>query len=125
MPRSSKWSLPFMFTTQNTVWISQLSHAWYKPGPCHPPSFDHPNNIWWSIQVMKFLIMQPNRMQLFFTNKQTEKSYQIQRLMYTIIFNIIIHIITCQQVTFNTMLTGTYFSWQLQSEVSIKDTLTS
>jgi hypothetical protein len=28
------------------------------PHPSHTPWFDHPNNIWWSIQVMKILIMQ-------------------------------------------------------------------
>jgi hypothetical protein len=28
------------------------------PHPSHSPWFDHPNNIWWSIQVMKLLIMQ-------------------------------------------------------------------
>jgi hypothetical protein len=26
--------------------------------PFHPTWFDHPNNIWWSVQVMKLLIMQ-------------------------------------------------------------------
>jgi hypothetical protein len=26
--------------------------------PLHPPSFNHPNNIRWRIQVMKFIIMQ-------------------------------------------------------------------
>jgi hypothetical protein len=28
------------------------------PRPSHPPSLDHPNNICWSVQVMKLLIMQ-------------------------------------------------------------------
>jgi hypothetical protein len=28
------------------------------PRPSHPPWYDHPNYIWWSVQVMKFLIMQ-------------------------------------------------------------------
>jgi len=27
--------------------------------PSHPPWFDHSNNIWWGVQVMKLLIMQP------------------------------------------------------------------
>jgi hypothetical protein len=26
--------------------------------PSHPPWFSHPNNIWWSIYVMKLFIMQ-------------------------------------------------------------------
>jgi hypothetical protein len=33
------------------------SHACYIHHPSHP-LFDHPNNIWWSVQVMKLLIMQ-------------------------------------------------------------------
>jgi hypothetical protein len=28
------------------------------PRPSHPPWRDNPNNIWWSTQVMKLLIMQ-------------------------------------------------------------------
>jgi hypothetical protein len=35
-----------------------FSHAGYMPHPSHPPWFDHPNNIWWSVQVIKLLIMQ-------------------------------------------------------------------
>jgi hypothetical protein len=35
-----------------------LSHVCYMPHPSHPPWIDYPNNIWWSIQVMKPLIMQ-------------------------------------------------------------------
>jgi hypothetical protein len=26
--------------------------------PPQPPCFNHPNNIWWRIQAMKFIIMQ-------------------------------------------------------------------
>jgi hypothetical protein len=33
-----------------------VSHA--SPPPPHPHWFDHPNNIWWNAQFMKFLIMQ-------------------------------------------------------------------
>jgi hypothetical protein len=52
-------SLPFKFSNQNFVCIPHVSHATcYMHHPCHPPQFHHPNNIWWSIQVMKFLIMQ-------------------------------------------------------------------
>jgi hypothetical protein len=28
------------------------------PHPSRPPWFDHPNNIWWNVWVMKLLIMQ-------------------------------------------------------------------
>jgi hypothetical protein len=58
MLRSSKQSLPFRISNQNFVCISHLPHACYITCPYHPPSFDHPNNIWWSIQGMKLLSMQ-------------------------------------------------------------------
>jgi hypothetical protein len=38
--------------------ISHISHACYTTHQSHPPLFDLPNNIWWSVQVMKLLIMQ-------------------------------------------------------------------
>jgi hypothetical protein len=56
-PTSSEWCLPFSFSNQNIVLISHLVSARYMPLPSHPPWRDHPNNIWWSIQVMKLLIM--------------------------------------------------------------------
>jgi len=44
MPRSSEQSSPFRFSDQNTVCMSNFSHACYMPHPSKPPSFDHPNN---------------------------------------------------------------------------------
>jgi len=41
----------------NTICIFHPSHACYIPRPSHPPWLDHPNNILWSVQVMKLLIM--------------------------------------------------------------------
>jgi len=35
-----------------------LSQACYIPCPSHLSQFGHPNNIRWSVQVMKFLILQ-------------------------------------------------------------------
>jgi hypothetical protein len=29
--------------------------------PSNHPWFNHPNNIWWSVQVMKLLIMQSKK----------------------------------------------------------------
>jgi hypothetical protein len=55
---SSKWSLHFRFSNKNFVYVSHLSHVCYMPDLSHPPWRDHPNNIWWSVHVMKFLIMQ-------------------------------------------------------------------
>jgi hypothetical protein len=40
------------------LFVSHLSHTCYMPRPSHLPWFDHPNNIWWSLEVMKLLIMQ-------------------------------------------------------------------
>jgi hypothetical protein len=57
-PRSSEWSLPFRFSNENIACIFNLSHACYISSPSHLSWFDHPNNIWWSLQFMKLLIMQ-------------------------------------------------------------------
>jgi hypothetical protein len=57
-PRSSEWSLPFRFSNQNTIWIYLLPNACYIPCRSYLPSFHHPNNTWWSLQVTKLLIMQ-------------------------------------------------------------------
>jgi hypothetical protein len=46
------------FSNQNIVWISHRSLACYIPLPSHPPLFDHPDNVWWIVQIMKLLIVQ-------------------------------------------------------------------
>jgi hypothetical protein len=56
-PRISKWSLLFRLSNQNFACISHLSHACYMYDPYHPPWFYHPSIILWSVNVMKFLIM--------------------------------------------------------------------
>jgi hypothetical protein len=43
--------LPVRFSDQNSVYISHLSHAYYMSLPSRPPWFDHPNIIWWSVQL--------------------------------------------------------------------------
>jgi hypothetical protein len=63
-PRSFEWSLPFRFTNQNCVCISHSSRACYISHPSHPPWFDHPNDIWRSVRVMKLLIMQISSLSL-------------------------------------------------------------
>jgi hypothetical protein len=55
--RSSEWPLPFSFSDLSFVYISYRSHTCYMSHPSRP-WFDHPNNIWWSVQVTKLLIMQ-------------------------------------------------------------------
>jgi hypothetical protein len=39
-----------VFSNQNIVYIFHFSHACYMYRPSDPP-FDHPNSIWWSVQV--------------------------------------------------------------------------
>jgi hypothetical protein len=51
------WSLHVRYSDQSFVSVSHLSYACYVSRPSHPP-FDYPNNIWWSVQVMKLITMQ-------------------------------------------------------------------
>jgi hypothetical protein len=46
--KSSKLSEPFRISGQNFVRISHLTNVLYMPHPSH--------NIWWSVQLIKFLI---------------------------------------------------------------------
>jgi hypothetical protein len=57
MPVSSEWSLPFSFSNLNFVYISLLTHAHYVPWPPHSSWFNHPNNIWWRVQIKELLFM--------------------------------------------------------------------
>jgi len=57
-PRSSELSPTFVITDQHFERIYHRSHERYVPRPSHHPWFNHPNNIWWSVQVMKLLIME-------------------------------------------------------------------
>jgi hypothetical protein len=57
-PLSSTLTLSLQILRPNSfVHISHLSHACYMLRPSHRPWFDHPNNIWWSVQIMKLLTM--------------------------------------------------------------------
>jgi len=57
-PGSHIWPLPFRFSDQNFVSISQLCHARYIPHLCRSLWFDQANHIWLKVQSMKLLIMQ-------------------------------------------------------------------
>ena len=52
MPGSSKWSLSLRFPHQNLVYTFPLPHMCYLSYPSHSSWFDHPNNIWWAIQII-------------------------------------------------------------------------
>ena len=45
-------SLPSRFPT-----TSPLPHMYYVPRPSHSSRFDHPNTIWWGVNIIKLLIM--------------------------------------------------------------------
>jgi len=57
-PRSSKWSLSLRFAHQNPVCTSSPPHSCHQPCPSHASRFDHPNNFWSAVQLMKVLTMQ-------------------------------------------------------------------
>jgi len=40
-----------------TLYAPLLPHTCYMPLPSHSRRFDHPNNIWWGVQIIKLLIM--------------------------------------------------------------------
>jgi hypothetical protein len=46
------------------------------PARSHPPLSDHPNYIWWSAQVMKFLIMQSSPASRHFLSLRSKYSLQ-------------------------------------------------
>ena len=44
---------PSVFPHQNPVSTSPLPRPYYIPRPSHSSRFDHPNNIWWAVQIIK------------------------------------------------------------------------
>ena len=52
-PRSSKWFPSLKSPHQNPASTSPVPHTWHMPRP-----LDHPNNIWWGIQIRMVLVMQ-------------------------------------------------------------------
>jgi len=57
LSRSIKWSRSLKFPNQNPVCTSPAPHSLHMPKPSHASWFDHLNNIWWGVQIIKLLIM--------------------------------------------------------------------
>jgi len=57
MPGSSKCYLSRRFPHQNPLCTSPLSYTCYVSRPSHSSQVDHPNNIWWRVQMIKLLFM--------------------------------------------------------------------
>jgi hypothetical protein len=51
MPKYPEWFLPFMFSNENFVLVSYFSHAWSMSTPSHPPWFDCPVSLWWTVLI--------------------------------------------------------------------------
>ena len=45
------------FPTKNSAYTSPLPHTCYMHRPSHSSRFDHTNNIWWGVQIIKLHIM--------------------------------------------------------------------
>jgi len=56
-PGSSKWTFSLRFPHQNPVYAFPLPLTRYTPRPFHTSRFNHSNNIWWAVQIIKLLIM--------------------------------------------------------------------
>ena len=50
-----KSSLSVRFLHQNSVGTSFLAHTFYIPPQSHCSWYDHQNNIWWGVRVIKLL----------------------------------------------------------------------
>ena len=55
-PGSSKWSLSLRISHRNPICTYPLPHTYYWPRQFHFFEFDHPNNIWWEVRIIKLLI---------------------------------------------------------------------
>jgi len=52
-PGSPMWSLSLTSPHRNPVSTFPLPEMCYMPRLSHSSRFDHPNNIWWAVQIIK------------------------------------------------------------------------
>ena len=57
-PGSSKWFPSPMFPHHYPVCTSSLPHTCYMPHSTNFSRFDHPNSMWWGVQIINLRIMQ-------------------------------------------------------------------
>ena len=58
VPGSPMWTLSLRFPHQYPEYDTRFPHKRYMPRPSHSSRIYHPNNIWWTVQIIKLLIMQ-------------------------------------------------------------------
>jgi hypothetical protein len=54
----SFWEKKLYILEHKKTLFSTFCHPCYMPQPPNSSWFDHPNNIWWSVQIMMLLIIQ-------------------------------------------------------------------
>jgi len=57
-PRISKWFFLSGLPTLNIVSTSHVPHTCHIPELSHSSWFDHSNNIWWAVYIIKLRVMQ-------------------------------------------------------------------
>jgi hypothetical protein len=54
---SYTWTLSLRVSHQKPVRTFPLPYTYYRPRPSNTSLFRHPNNIWWGVKIIKFLVM--------------------------------------------------------------------
>jgi hypothetical protein len=103
MPRSSQWSLTFGSPNQNPVNTSPFPYACHMSCSPHPPWFNHPNNIRWIIQAVKFIIYhedyENNNKDTRFTSQDPKPGYyEHESQVLTTTLRYLIIILPCSSI---------------------------